>query len=71
MTFPLLGDADRRLSELFGVRWPLVRVDRRVTFLIGPGGVVEDVIKTRVYRHLDDVLATLAAKSGDKGVPAS
>jgi len=63
--FPLLGDSDRRLSELFGVLWPLVRVDRRVTFVIGPEGVVEDVIKheTRVYRHLDDVLATLQKRS--------
>ncbi|MGO8969209.1 MAG: peroxiredoxin family protein [Myxococcaceae bacterium] len=59
--FPLLGDSDRRLSGLFGVLWPLVRVDRRVTFIIGPQGVVEDVIKheTRVYRHLDDVLTAL------------
>jgi thioredoxin-dependent peroxiredoxin len=62
--FPLLGDSDRRLSGLFGVLWPLVRVDRRVTFVIGPGGVVEDVIRheTRVYRHLDDVLAALTQK---------
>jgi thioredoxin-dependent peroxiredoxin len=59
--FPLLGDADRRLSSLFGVLWPLVRVDRRVTFVIGQDGRVEHVIKheTRVYRHLDDVLAVL------------
>ena len=71
--FPLLGDADRRLSTLFGVLWPLVRLDRRVTFLIGPGGVVEDVIRheTRVYRHLDDVLLALAHKSASKGVPAA
>ncbi len=71
--FPLLGDSDRRLSTLFGVLWPLVRLDRRVTFLIGPGGVVEDVIRheTRVYRHLDDVLLALAHTSASKGVPAA
>jgi thioredoxin-dependent peroxiredoxin len=64
--FPLLGDVDRRLSTLFGVLWPLVRVDRRVTFVIGPDGVVEEVIKheTRVYRHLDDVLAVLERNKG-------
>jgi thioredoxin-dependent peroxiredoxin len=66
--FPLLGDSDRRLSGLFGVLWPLVRVDRRVTFVIGPGGLVEDVIRheTRVYRHLDDVLAALTEKSAPR-----
>ena len=63
--FPMLGDSDRRLSGLFGVLWPLVRFDRRVTFIIGQAGVVEDVIRheTRVYRHLDDVLAALTQKS--------
>jgi len=63
--FSLLGDSDRRLSGLFGVLWPVVRLDRRVTFLIGPDGVVEDVIRheMRVHRHLDDVLAALAAKT--------
>ncbi len=70
--FPLLGDSDRRLSGLFGVLWPLVRVDRRVTFIIGPDGVVEDVIQheMRVYRHLDDVLATLERK-GEAGPNAA
>jgi len=69
--FPLLGDSDRKLSNLFGVLWPLVRVDRRVTFLIGPTGLVEDVIKheTRVYRHLDDALAALERRSGGTGSP--
>ncbi len=63
--FPLLGDADRRLSELFGVLWPVLRLDRRVTFVIDGQGVVEDVIQHEVLvsRHLDDVLATLQPKS--------
>jgi peroxiredoxin Q/BCP len=63
--FPLLGDADRRLSGLFGVLWPLIRMDRRVTFVISPEGVVEDIIQheTRVYRHLDDVLAALERRA--------
>ena len=63
--FPLLGDSDRRLSGLYGVLWPLVRFDRRVTFIISPEGVVEDVIKheTRVYRHLDDVLSALQRRA--------
>jgi peroxiredoxin Q/BCP len=62
--FPMLGDSDRKLSGLFGVLWPLVRRDRRVTFVIGPEGAVEQVIQheVRVFQHLDDVLAALQAK---------
>ncbi|HXX29378.1 MAG TPA: peroxiredoxin [Myxococcaceae bacterium] len=70
--FPLLGDADRTLSELFGVLWPVVRVDRRVTFLIDPDGAVEEVVKheTKVHRHLDDVVAALERRRGAKAPPA-
>jgi thioredoxin-dependent peroxiredoxin len=67
--FPMLGDADRKLSGLFGVLWPLVRLDRRVTFVIGPEGEVEQVIQheVRVSQHLDDVLAALQAKQAASG----
>jgi peroxiredoxin Q/BCP len=69
--FPMLGDPDRRLSNLYGVLWPLVRLDRRVTFVIDGQGVVEEVIEheVRVSRHLDDVLATL--ERGAKASPPS
>jgi thioredoxin-dependent peroxiredoxin len=64
LAFPLVGDESKEISKAYGVLWPLVRVDRRVTFIVGVGGVVESVIKheTKVYRHLDDVLAHLQAK---------
>ena len=59
--YPLLGDSDREISEKFGVLWPLVRINRRVTFLISPDGQVEEVIQheRQVWRHLDDVIAAL------------
>ncbi len=65
--FPLLGDASREISTRFGVLWPVVRVNRRVTFVIGPDGGIEDVIahELRVHRHLDDVLTRLAALPRD------
>jgi peroxiredoxin Q/BCP len=69
--FPLLGDPERRLSGLFGVLWPLVRLDRRVTFVLGPEGVVENVIQheVRVSQHLDDVLQTLEKTGRAAAVP--
>ncbi|MCP3097569.1 peroxiredoxin [Myxococcus sp. K15C18031901] len=59
--FSLLGDPDRTISRAYDVLWPVVRVDRRVTFIIDPEGRIEDIIRheMRVYRHLDDVLRFL------------
>ncbi|KFE71898.1 peroxiredoxin [Hyalangium minutum] len=59
--FALLGDDERRISKAYDVLWPVLNVDRRVTFILGPDGKVEAVIRheARVYRHLDDVLRYL------------
>lgn len=56
--FSLLGDEARTISKAYDVLWPVLRVDRRVTYIIGPDGVIESVIRheVRVYKHLDDVL---------------
>ena len=63
--FALLGDDERRISRAWGVLWPVLNIDRRVTFIVGADGVVEHVIhhEVRVYRHLDDVLKYLQAHS--------
>lgn len=65
--FPLIGDESREISLAYGVLWPLLNVDRRITFIIDPEGRIERVIKheVRVYRHLDDVLGFLGEK-GDR-----
>ncbi|MBN8466521.1 peroxiredoxin [Corallococcus exiguus] len=61
--FALLGDDERRISRAWGVLWPVLNIDRRVTFIVGADGLVEHVIhhEVRVYRHLDDVLKYLQA----------
>ena len=61
--FALLGDEDRHISRAYDVLWPVLNVDRRVTFIIDPHGRVEHIIRheVRVYRHLDDVLSYLRA----------
>jgi len=59
--FALIGDASRKISDAYGVVWPVMRRDRRATFVIGADGKVEDVFhhEVQVYRHLDDVLERL------------
>ncbi len=59
--FALIGDESRAISESYGVVWPLVRRDRRATFMINEAGMIDEVInhEVQVYRHLDEVLARL------------
>ena len=66
LQFRLIGDESRAISELYGVMWPVLRIDRRATFVIGLDGKVEDVFhhEVQVYRHLEDVLDRLAAAKG-------
>lgn len=63
LQFTLLSDPSRALSERYGVVWPVLRIDRRATFIIDANGVIETVIhhEVQVYRHLEDVLERLAA----------
>lgn len=61
--FALIGDESRAISESYGVVWPILRKDRRATFLIDEQGRIDEVInhEVQVHRHLDDVLANLNA----------
>ena len=70
--FTLLGDESRALSKPFGVLWPVLNVDRRVTFILDEEGTVEHVIhhEVKVYRHLDDCIAYLEQRPPRAGVAA-
>lgn len=61
--FALVGDESKEISQAYGVIWPVLDIDRRVTFILDAAGAVEHVIwhEMRVTRHLDDVLAWLRA----------
>ncbi|MBL8949763.1 MAG: peroxiredoxin [Myxococcaceae bacterium] len=61
--FHLIGDEHRTISEKYGVVWPVLKIDRRATFIIDEHGLVEDVLhhEVQVYKHLDDVLVKLGA----------
>ena len=62
LQFTLIGDESRAISEKFGVVWPVLRIDRRATFVIDEQGLIDEVIhhEVQVYRHLEDVLERLA-----------
>ncbi|WP_224369758.1 peroxiredoxin [Hyalangium versicolor] len=61
--FALIGDERRLISTSYDVLWPVLKVDRRITFIIDPAGRIESIIRheVRVHRHLDDVLKYLQA----------
>lgn len=63
--FPLLADADRRISGSFGVLWPLLPRARRVTFVLSEAQVVELVLhhEFQVSKHLDGVLSYLRKRA--------
>ena len=42
--FALIGDESRAISQAYGVLWPILKRDRRATFVIDEAGVVEQVI---------------------------
>jgi peroxiredoxin Q/BCP len=64
LQFRLLGDESRAISTLYGVLWPVLRIDRRATFVIDERGIIADVIRheIQVHRHLEDVLSRLNAR---------
>jgi thioredoxin-dependent peroxiredoxin len=71
LDFTLLGDADRTISEKFGVLWPVVRIDRRVTFLISPQGVVEEIIEheRQAWKHVDGIVTALERRASSPAAP--
>lgn len=64
LQFRLIGDESRLISEQYGVVWPVLRIDRRATFVVDLDGRIEDVFhhEVQVYRHLEDVLERLRAQ---------
>ena len=61
--FPLVADAERCMSKLFGVLWPVVGVAKRVTFVADGEGVIRHVFhhELRVDRHVCDVKEAVEA----------
>ena len=56
--FPMIGDADRKISTAYGVLWPVIGRPRRVTFIVNALRTVEAVFQheVQIAKHRDDVL---------------
>jgi peroxiredoxin Q/BCP len=64
LPFSILADPDKRIIEAYGVKWPLLGIARRVTFLIDRQGIVRKVITDpRTKDHDQQVLALLKGMS--------
>ncbi len=62
--FPLLADADKRISSAYDVLWPLVGLARRYTFVVSPEMRIEAIFhhELNVQKHRDEVLQFVHAK---------
>jgi thioredoxin-dependent peroxiredoxin len=55
--FPLIGDKSAEIQTLFGVKRPILKSNRRVTYVIDEEGVIVAKFhhEFQVLRHMDDV----------------
>jgi peroxiredoxin Q/BCP len=55
--FPLIGDKSAEIQTLFGVKRPILKSNRRVTYIIDEEGVIVAKFhhEFQVLRHMDDV----------------
>jgi peroxiredoxin len=47
--FPLIADPDGTLTRAYGVKWSILGIARRVTFVIGPGRRVEAIFEHKSF----------------------
>ena len=57
----MVGDVDRRLSSLYDVLWPLVRIARRATYVIDHTGMIRGVLsfELKEEKHVEETLRLL------------
>jgi peroxiredoxin Q/BCP len=65
LEFPLIADPDGSIAKRYGAKRPLLSLDRRLTFVIDPEGVIAAVFhhETAAGRHEEDVRAFFAQRS--------
>jgi peroxiredoxin len=48
LSYPLVGDPEGGILRAWGVRWPLVGLARRVSFVIGRDGRIASVFRSEL-----------------------
>lgn len=64
-TFPMIGDSDGRIAHMFDVVWPLLKMTKRVTFVIDAAGRIQAVFhfELQVTQHVKSVLNVLKSSA--------
>ena len=59
----MIGDHDKKIAKAFGTARAIIGLDKRVTFVIDPKGIVRGVFhhELAVDKHVDEVLAMFRA----------
>lgn len=73
LSFPLIADSDGVIAKKYKARRPLVSLDRRITYVIDPQGVIAAAFhhELAVNRHDQDVRGFLEQRLGPPpGAPA-
>jgi peroxiredoxin len=67
--FPMIGDPDGAIARQYDVVWPLLKLTKRVTFVIDPAGDVQAAFhfEMRVSQHVKSVLSALKASTSERG----
>ena len=73
LEFPLIADPGAAIARRYDAKWPLVQLDRRVTYVIDPEGLVAAAFhhELAIGRHEQDVRDFLARAAGTSGPPAA
>lgn len=63
----MIGDSDKRIAKAYDVLWPIIGLDRRITYVIDDEGIIRGAFNYELLptKHIDDAIAllrTLAAK---------
>ena len=61
LNFPLIADPDGKIVELYGVKMPMLKISKRVSFLIGLDGKIVHVTDAMSPQaHFDEMQAAIA-----------
>jgi peroxiredoxin Q/BCP len=60
-SFPMVSDPDGAIARRYDVVWPLLKLTKRVTFVLDAGGVIRGIFHHELLldRHVRSVLQTL------------